>query len=109
VSKPKIDGAYLRRQVRRVTGMTERDEDFALALVMLSSAVVGPRVRRLASLTGLPYGRVREIGGMLRARGLWTRRKVHDSGWFEKDGGISFNLDIGVAKGLFDRVQASRP
>ena len=43
--QPKIDGAFLRREVRKVTGLKDGTDDFDLALVMLSSAVVGPRIR----------------------------------------------------------------
>ena len=43
------------------------------------------------------------IGKRLRDSGLWSRRKVRDSGWFDKDGGVSFNLDIAVAEGWLER------
>lgn len=101
-----ITGAMLRGEVRKVTGMKAADEDFNLALVMLAGAFVGPSATKIAALTGLPIATTRGHVGTLRGRGIFTARHVRDSGWFGKDGGIAFNLDIGIAKGWLQRVPA---
>ena len=83
----------IRREALKMTG-----EDCLEAQVLLSSIVVGPNVKRIASFLSVPRDDVSYLSVILRRNGIWRGGKVAASEWFGKDGGIAFICDVAVAK-----------
>jgi hypothetical protein len=103
----KVTFGRIRRELKRIDpGLTEGTDDWTVAALLLSSASVGPNLRRLAKFAGMPRRVVRPWAQKFRQKGLWHGARVADSGWFEKDGGIAFALDCCVARGLVERTAA---
>lgn len=86
-------------------GLSPDDPGFRAAVVLLSSAHVGPNIRRLSKFTGYRSGEIAEFGRRLRKSGIWTGSKVY-AGWFGEDGGIAMACDINIALGYIERVAA---
>lgn len=80
-------------------------DTFRSALLLLSSAVVGPDEAKVAAFTGLPAAFVAERAERLRASGVWTGEgKIAADWWDEETGGIAFWIDVNVAEGLMERA-----
>jgi len=86
-------------------GMSPDEEAFRAAVVLISSAHVGPNIRRLAKFTGYPSGQIATFGRNLRKSKIWRGGKI-EAGWGGKDGGIALACDINVALGFINRVAA---
>lgn len=98
----------IREDIRQMDDGLEEDSDgFKVAVIVLSSAIIGPNIKRLARFTG--YGRdfCSEISRHCREGGLWRGGRVYHSGWDdEKTGGIAFWLDCALAQGYIERTKA---
>jgi hypothetical protein len=98
----------VRREVKRMNpALDEENDGFAAAVVLISSVILGPNVRRIARFTGYSRCRVAEWGRRLRENGIWQGDRVGAAGWFEEDGGLEFWLHVAVAQGLLRMVDAS--
>ena len=103
MSTPTID--VIRDEVRALApALSERDQAFTTALILLSALVVGPNDQAVADFTGLSLSTVQKRTRNLRAGGLWGHDgKIHADWFDEETGGISFWLDVAVADGLMVR------
>lgn len=86
--------------------LSEDDDAFKAGVVLLSSLQVGPNVQKLARFTGYRISLIAKFGFNLRVSGVWRDDKIYAS-WFDKNGGASFWMDIGVALGWLKRVETS--
>lgn len=101
MSKKKWTADLVKVEAKRLTGEDDSVEDQAL----LASAIVGPNVRAICHFLGLRRDEtaVAMAGRRLRANGIWKGSRIYHSGWFNKDGGMAFCLDVCVAQGLMER------
>jgi hypothetical protein len=80
--------------------------NFKLALILLSATEVGPDLDKIVEFTGLDYDWVKPRFERLEANGVFKGDKIHCN-WFEAGGGdVAFWLDVAVAEGFTQRVQA---
>ena len=100
---PRITVKTLNDEIKRF-GITPDDKQYVPALILLSSAVKGPNADRIAKFINKPRSEVREVGKRLRDNGIWNGGKLC-CGWFGKDGGLEFCLDVNVACGFLNRVK----
>lgn len=77
-------------------------EAFKTAVILLSSAVVGPNVKKIAKFSKLPRPLISEKAKNLRKGGVWVKDKLAVE-WFDENGGIAFWADCLVADGLLER------
>lgn len=85
--------------------LDENSTGFNAAMVLIGASQVGTNADAIAKRTGLPRRKVREITGRCRDGGLFKNGKIVHGGWFDKDGGIAFWLDVCVAEGMMRRVR----
>lgn len=81
---------------------TEDDIAFKASVVLLSSAVVGPNIKRLVEFTGYPRSLISEFSKRLRENGIWKGGRIY-ANWLDPDGGIEFICDSMVAVGWLAR------
>ena len=79
-------------------------EDFQATLTLLASTRVGPNIKKIVTVTGVPTRMVSAFAANLRKNGVWKNGKIYANWADEKDGGIEFILDCLVARGLMDRA-----
>lgn len=84
-------------------GQSEDEETFKAGVVLIASLRVGPNIRKLAKFTGYPYALIAKFAHNLRKSRVWRGGRVY-ANWFEKDGGVDFALDTGVAVGWMTRT-----
>jgi len=95
----------VKAEVRRMDPvLDEDDEGFKAATVLLASVIVGQNQQKLVKFTGYRNTLIAKFAANLRRSGVWQKGKMADSGWFEKDGGTAFWLDVCIARGLLKRV-----
>jgi hypothetical protein len=99
VKEPSLD--MVKREVRRNDpNLKDNDSAFVSAVILLSSAIVGPNMRKLARFTGYKLADVAQRGYRLRKNGIWVGRGVDCGEWSApKSGGIAFWLHVAVAEG----------
>ena len=86
--------------------LSEDDEVFDVACLLLSSTIVGPNKRRLRSFTGLSREFIDRTGHLLRRNGVWRAGKVYGD-WDDEDtGGIAFWTDVCIGAGLMERSRS---
>lgn len=83
-------------------------EDFKIATVLIAATQVGPNADKIADKAKLPRRVVRKYAADARRAGVFKGGKIAHSGWFDKDGGIAFWLDVAVVRGFLQRVAATR-
>jgi hypothetical protein len=102
----KLTATKIKREIMKWDpGLSPDEPEFRAAVVLMSSAHVGPNIRRLAKFTGY---RSKEIAGFsrnLRKSQIWNGGRVQ-AGWFGEDGGIALACDINVALGYIVRTAA---
>lgn len=76
--------------------------DYRAAVLLLSSAFVGPNEKTLSEFTGYSLKFIRPRARRLRQNGIWKGNKVVCE-WFKKNGGIAFWCDAAVAEGWLKR------
>ena len=76
---------------------------FRTAVILLSSAVVGPNINKIAKFTGYSVGAVRQRARNLRANKVWVGSKVSAEWLDKKNGTVAFLCDCLVADGLLVR------
>ena len=102
----KITATKIRREVMKWDpGMSPDKPEFRAAVVLLSSAQVGPNIRRLAKFTGYRSAEIAEFSRNLRKSRIWHGGRIQ-AGWFGEDGGIALACDINVALGYIVRSAA---
>lgn len=79
-------------------------EDYQATLTLLASTRVGPNIRKIVSVTGLPTRVVSFFAANLKKNGVWKNGRIYADWGDEKNGGIAFGLDCLVARGLMDRA-----
>lgn len=84
--------------------LSQDDEAYKAAAVLLLSANIGPNQLAIARLLGYPRSLVAKFNYRLRKSKIWRRGKVYHSGWDDPEhGGIAFWLDVATATGLIER------
>lgn len=107
----KIEEASLeqvKKWVWEIEGREEgagEDDAFMASVVLLSSALIGPSIKRLATFTGYPRSLISEFSKNLRASGIWIGNKVCVD-WEGEGSGISFICDSLVAQGMLTRGES---
>lgn len=82
----------------------EGDETYRIAVLLLAGLNVGTDYFALAAFTGEHVEWIAQIGERLRASGVWDEDGNTVCNWFDEDeGGVSFWLDVCVAKGFMER------
>lgn len=95
--------ARIKKEITRLDpNLKEGEHGYITYLILLSSIVVGPNIKKIAKFAHIPRESVRERSVNLRQNGVWKQGKVYAE-WFEKDGGIAFVCDSMVADGLLKR------
>lgn len=95
----------LRKVVRKMDPkLSEQDESFNAALVLVGAAEVGTNADKIAERTGLARKVVRGYTKRLREQGVFKGDKIACE-WHDKEhGGVAFWLDVCVARGLMNRT-----
>ncbi len=83
----------------------EDDNDFKVAVVLLSSAIMGPNIKRLSKFTRYPRRWIAPLSRNMRKNKLWGKGVIYND-WFNKNGGIEFFLHCAVAQGLVECKEA---
>lgn len=106
MSKSKL--AILKDEIVRLEPtITPDDPSYTTYLILLSSAIVGPNIKKIAKFAHIPRKDVRERAVNLRKNKVWVGGHVYAE-WFEKDGGIAFICDALVADGLVKRAEVGK-
>jgi hypothetical protein len=85
-------------------GFEPGGKSFNAGLVLLGSMIVGGDDALALSLwSKVPLEQVQEFGERLRANGVWKDGKVHANWLDEKEGGVSFILDVFAAVGMVEQ------
>jgi hypothetical protein len=98
-------GKVKRLVLKSDPGLKQDDPGFRAAVVLLSSAHVGPNIRRLVVFTGFTAGEIAGFSKNLRKSKVWRGSKVR-ADWFGENGGIALALDVNVALGYLERCAA---
>ena len=86
--------------------LSEDDDTFKTAVMMLSALFTGQDRQRLSDFTGLSPEFIEPREARLKENGIWVDGKIH-ADWFEGDNGVwSFWLDVNVAEGKMRRAEA---
>lgn len=102
----KVTATKIKREVMKWDqGMSPDEPGFRAAVILLSSAQVGPNIRRLAKFTGYRAAEIAEFSRNLRKSQIWKGGKIQAE-WFGEDGGIALACDINVALGYIERSAA---
>jgi len=88
--------------------LSAREEGFKFAVLLIAASQVGPTQPKLCELTRYPAGLVKKFLVNARTTGLIKGGKIMHSGWFDKDGGIAFWLDVAMAQGFIKRVEKKK-
>ena len=106
-SKVKMDLAWVKKEVHRLDkSLDEFDESFLIAVVLISSAIVGANIKRLATFTHYSRDFISDIGKHLRKNGVWKNGQVDNYEWFDKNsGGVAFWINVAVGQGYIKRVK----
>lgn len=86
--------------------LSETDESYQIAAVLLASAALGPDADRIAKFTGYSRDWVRKLSTRLRGQGIWKGGRVYAEWQDPENGGAAFWLDVCVGRGFMDRVPA---
>ncbi len=103
--EPKISINRVRDEVMRITDMNTADKGFMEAVVLFSSAFVGPNIKRLAQFTGYTRKQINKISKRARQQEIWIKHRICADWFNEKYGGINFNTDLCVILGWLDKVR----
>lgn len=102
----RVSSAKIKREVMKWDpGLSPDEADFRAAVVLLSSAQIGPNIRRLAKFTGYRPDEIADFSRNLRKSQIWKGGRVY-AGWFGEGGGIALACDINVALGYIERSAA---
>jgi hypothetical protein len=79
------------------------DDAYPAAAALVAAATVGTSADKIARRARIPRSKARAIAARCREAGLFAAGKISHGGWFGKDGGIAFWLDVAVAQGYMER------
>ena len=101
----KVTIQQLRKEVKRLDpNLSEEDEGFSAALVLLAAGNVGTSWRKIADFTCLDPHLVKLFVSRLQRNKVFTHGKINCE-WFDRENGdISFWMDVCVAQGLMNRA-----
>jgi hypothetical protein len=104
----KLTRKFIIEEVKRMDPvLTETDEAFTAAVVLLSSIAVGPNIKRLAKFTQYPRKVIKPFSENLRRNGVWVGGRIYADDWGDEEtGGVAFWMDVSVALGFIERVSA---
>ncbi len=90
---------------KTISGADCGDEATAVAL-LLASAIVGPEIRRAASLIGIPYRGIMWMGTNARLNEIWVADRVCMNGdWFDEEyGAVALLCDSMCVLGVLERT-----
>ena len=100
----KITAEFVKSEARRITGQKSID-----AQALLASAFVGPNVSEIMKFLGLSERsrtNLTRMAALLERNGIWLKNGKIAADWFGKDGGLAFNIDLCVARGLLQRTDS---
>ena len=82
------------------------DKSYQVAAILLASAIVGPDVSKIfKKLRVFPRHLIEKAGKNFRTQGIWGKKRVNASGWFDKDTGeTGFFCDVLCGQGLLRRI-----
>lgn len=81
------------------------EEETKIAVILLSSLVVGANIQRIQEFTGYDREFISGVARKLRKSGIWRKDKVDGEEWFDKkNGGVAFLCDVLVGLGYAKRV-----
>jgi hypothetical protein len=101
---PSVTLAELKKAAHEIDpALSEDDEDFKIMMILLASAVVGPYSKAVARFCGYTEWFVRKYAGNLRRNKIWYGKKIRCD-WFDEHGALALLLDVGVAKGWFEKI-----
>ena len=84
-------------------GLDPTDEAYKTQVILLTSAVVGPNIKRIAKFTGYPRAAIAQRGANWRAAGIWDGGKVIADNWDDPDKGwLGFILQSMVGDGILE-------
>lgn len=99
----------IKKEVKALDPDLEKGETFNIALILMSSCIVGPNIQRLSKFTRFPRSYIAKFSRRLRENRVWVKGKIQCE-WFEKEaGGIAFWMDVMVAQGIVTRCKESSP
>jgi len=86
--------------------LSESDESFSGALVLISIIEVGHRIKDIVNFSSLDRKFVADFIRNLRANKFFTwNNKICHSGWFDEGGGVAFWMDVSIGLGYIQRVE----
>jgi len=81
----------------------ENDHGFRTAVILLSSIITGPNIKKLAKFTGYSRAEISIRASKCREQGIWVGSKIDCADWFKDSGAVSFWCDSLCADGLILR------
>ena len=85
--------------------MSEKDEAFFIASVLLSGLAVGADYKQISKFLGVRSGKVFKYKKNLEEAEIWTKDGRTSCNWFnKKTGSIAFWMDVLVAQGMLERT-----
>lgn len=95
----KPDIALVKSEVAKVMGESS-GKNFEDGVILMSAAVVGPNIVRVAKFARVSREKVRPLFLKLREQKVFRGGEMYVN-WFDQDaGGIAFILDVCVAQGM---------
>lgn len=101
----KLSLKFIKSEVSRIL---EEDSGptFEVGLMLMSSLVVGPSIKKVSKFTKLPRNKVAPVFRKFRDNRVFVGNRVAASEWFEEGGGIAFIADTMVGTGLLVKTTA---
>jgi hypothetical protein len=103
--KEKMDLVWVKKEVYRLDPViTEEDDGFKVAVILISSVIVGANIKRLAIFTHYTREYIAKVGKYFRKNQVWKNGEVDTSEWFKKEtGGVAFWMNVAVGQGFVKR------
>lgn len=76
----KMDLDWVKKEVyksKQYSAITENDDAFKIAVILLSSAIVGTNIKKLSELTHYSSGYISKIGKYFREFKIWKNGKIN--------------------------------
>lgn len=99
----RITKKTVEKEIKKIVKITPEDARWSTYLFLLSSAVVGPNIKKIKKFSGLPLASVQKFSKIAHKNKIFVGNKLAVE-WFEKNGGIALIADGMVLDGLLERV-----
>lgn len=100
-----IDVHDVKKEVRKILG-EKSGINFDIAVALMSAAVVGPNIVKVAKFAQLSRELIRKPFSILRDNHVFIGPHLNVE-WFGKDGPTAFIMDVLVARGMVQRTSLS--